>query len=281
MAFLNESDVKLFHQQGFLAMESVIEEKWINSLRDSAAAIVDAFDIDAHRSVFSTRDRDRGRDRYFYESAEAVHCFLEEDACDADGALLKPKQLAINKIGHAMHDLVPEFGSFCRQPVFAEALRDIGQVDPVLMQTMYIFKQPHIGGEVRWHQDASYLITQPPSVIGIWVALEEARRDNGCLWMQPGGHLTPLREQFEADPVTATGELKALNDMPWPGDDEAVALEVPAGSVVLFHDHMPHYSSRNSSNASRHAFTMHCAPADADWSGLNWLQRRKLPPFRL
>ena len=76
--------------------------------------------------VFSTKDRDRGRDRYFMESAEAVHCFLEEEAVDADGGLVRPKELAINKIGHALHDRVPEFRTFCPQPFLKEILAQLG-----------------------------------------------------------------------------------------------------------------------------------------------------------
>src|SRR5690606_8433748 len=126
-----------------------------------------------------------------------------------------------------------------------------------------IFKQPHIGGEVRWHQDATYLITAPPCVTGLWVALEDAHRDNGCLWVQPGGHRTPLRERYEVDWRTRVGTLRTVDATPWPSLAEAVALEVPAGSVVAFHDHLPHRSAPNHSPASRHAFTMHVAEQGA------------------
>ena len=192
--------VNQFHEQGFLTLPDAISERQIQRLRRAAERIVDEFDIDAHRTVFSTGDRDRGRDEYFMDSAEAVHCFLEEDALDETGHLRKPKHLAINKIGHALHDKVPEFGEFCRLPLFTETVRELGYAQPVLWQTMYIFKQPHIGGEVRWHQDASYLVSRPSSVTGIWIALEDATRDNGCLWVQPGGHRSPLRELYEVDP---------------------------------------------------------------------------------
>ena len=58
-------------------------------------------------------------------------------------------------------------------------------------------QQPRIGGEVVWHQDASFLITAPHSVVGFWWALEDATRDNGCLWVEPGGHRGPLRERWK------------------------------------------------------------------------------------
>ncbi|MFY0538709.1 phytanoyl-CoA dioxygenase family protein [Nannocystis pusilla] len=202
-------------------------------------------------------------------------------ARDAEGRLVCPPRLAINKIGHALHDLLPEFREFCRQPCFGELLRDLGYAAPVLWQTMFIFKQPRIGGEVRWHQDATYLISEPACVTGLWVALEDAHRDNGCLWVQPGGHRTPLRERYEVDWSTRTGTLHTVDATPWPTDAQAVALEVPAGTVVVFHDHLPHRSSHNHSATSRHAFTMHAAEKGAGWPSRNWLQRPKLGDFAL
>jgi phytanoyl-CoA hydroxylase len=273
--------VNQFHEQGFLALPDAISERQIQRVRRAAERIVDEFDIDAHRTVFSTGDRDRGRDDYFMDSAEAVHCFLEEDALDEAGHLRKPKHLAINKIGHALHDKVPEFGEFCRLPLFAETLRELGYAQPVLWQTMYIFKQPHIGGEVRWHQDASYLVSRPSSITGVWIALEDATRDNGCLWVQPGGHRSPLRELYEVDPVTREGTLRTIDETPWPSDAEALALEVSAGSVVFFNDHMPHYSSKNTSERSRHALTLHVGEASTLWPETNWLQRPSLGHFIL
>jgi phytanoyl-CoA hydroxylase len=253
----------------------------VDALARAAFEIIDGFDLDAHRTVFSTKDRDAGRDEAFLASAEGVHCFLEEDALDAAGALRCPPRLAINKIGHALHDLVPEVRSFCRRPLFGELLRELGYREPVLWQTMVICKPPRIGGEVRCHQDATYLATDPQCVTGVWVALEDAHRDNGCLWVHPGEHRSPLRERYEVDWGTRKGALRRLDDTPWPSSADAVALEVPAGSVVLFHDHLPHWSAHNHSDASRLAFTMHVAERGAAWSPGNWLQRPTLGGFAL
>lgn len=281
LRILHERQIEQFAEQGFFALERAIPPNAIESIRSAALGIVDEFDAEVHRTVFSTLDRDRGRDRYFMGSAEDICCFLEEDALGADGSLTRPKYLAINKIGHAMHDLSPAFQTFCQQPLFGAVLRDLGYVAPVLWQTMYIFKQPHIGGEVRWHQDATYLRTDPPCVTGVWVAIEDAHKDNGCLWMQPGGHRSPLREVYEVAPGSHEGVLRTIDDTPWPNLDQGVALEVPAGSVVFFSDHMPHYSSHNQSDQSRHAFTMHIAEKGSSWSERNWLQRPSLGDFDL
>ena len=278
---LTSGQIRQFNDRGFLVLEDAIGKSDIDDLRTAALQIVDGFDIDNHREVFTTTDRDKGRDDYFFDSAEKVHCFLEEDALDKAGELVKPARLAINKIGHAMHDLNPVFGSFCRQALFGRLMRDLGYETPLLWQTMYIFKQPYIGGEVRWHQDGSYLITEPACITGIWVAIEDAHRDNGCLWVQPGGHRSPLRETYQVDWSKRKGQLTELDKTPWPSDADAVAVEVQAGSIVIFHDHMPHYSSQNRSNRSRHAFTMHIAEKRSHWSENNWLQRPTLTDFVL
>jgi len=272
---------KQFQRDGYAVIENAFSPESIASIKQAAARIVADFDIEKHRSVFSTQHRDADRDRYFMDSSEAVHCFLEEEAVDAAGNLTQPRERAINKIGHALHDLVPEFTAFCRQPIIGRLLRELGYERPQLWQTMYIFKQPRIGGEVRWHQDASYLISEPSSVIGFWVALEDARKDNGCLWLEPGGHNRPLSEIYEVDPITKEGVLRNLRKPDWPQQDEAIAVEVPTGSLVIFSDHMPHYSSPNRSEHSRQAFTMHFAEAASHWPAKNWLQRPGLKAFEL
>ena len=262
-----------FERDGYIVIENLLDAGDVSAARKAAASIIERFDPAQHPSVFTTKDRDSGRDEYFMLSAEAIHCFCEADAVDAAGALTRPKAQAINKIGHALHDLDPVFERLCRLPQIAKLTRDIGYRSPQVWQTMYICKPPKVGGEVRWHQDASYLSSDPASVSGIWIALEDATRENGCLWVQPGGHRSPLRELYEVDDAGA-GTLQTLNDTPWPGDGEGLALEVKAGTAIVFQDRLPHYSSHNHSTRSRHAFALHVAEGDAVWSQRNWLQRR-------
>jgi phytanoyl-CoA hydroxylase len=276
---LSSEQKEHYNSQGYLVLENAIQKQDIERLKTAALEIVDNFDIENNRTVFKTNDRDSGRDNYFFESAESVNCFLEEDALDEAGDLIKPAYLAINKIGHAMHDLSPVFKAFCQLPIFAQVLRDIGYQNPLLWQTMYIFKQPQIGGEVRWHQDASYLISEPGNVTGVWIAVEDAHCGNGCLWVQPGGHRSPLREIYHVN--DGKGVLTQLDPSPWPDKNSGIPLEVKAGSIVIFHDHMPHYSSQNLSEHSRHAFTLHVADKGSNWSEKNWLQRRTLGDFEL
>src|SRR5205807_9349677 len=113
-----------------------------------------------------------------------------------DGTLRQSKEESINKIGHALHDLDPVFDAFSRSSPIKQLLFDLGLSNPLLLQSMYIFKQPNIGGEVTCHQDATFLYTEPLRMVGLWFALEDATIENGCLWAIPGGHKLGLKSRF-------------------------------------------------------------------------------------
>ena len=114
---------------------------------------------------------------------------------------------------------------------------------------MYIFKNPKIGGEVGAHKDSSFLITKPLSVCGIWVSLDEATKENGCMWGVPGSHTEGPNQYLRLRNNEETGELETFMDPPMDSGlvkeydpTGAVPLEVAPGSIVLLHGSFLHYS---------------------------------------
>jgi phytanoyl-CoA hydroxylase len=229
------------------------------------------------RSAFSTTERAQIDAVALAASASAVHGFWEPGALDEQGTLRLPRAQAIKKIGHALHDVDAVFSAACRSPQVQAVVRALGLAQPLLLQSMLILKQPHIGAPVVWHQDASFLITEPDSVVGLWWALEDATVDNGCLWVEPGGHRGPLRERYERDGEAL--RMRALDPTPWPATGIR-AVEVKAGSLVLLHGKLPHASSANTSGRSRLAFSLHVVDGAAAYSPLNWLQRDARLPLQ-
>ena len=267
-----------YQRDGFIVLPNFKSLDEIAALRRRAGEIVDAFDPNASRAIFTTRDQERASDEWFLGSSNTVRCFFEEEAFGPDGQLRQAKALSINKIGHAMHDLDPVFERFTRDPKLASVARDLGLEQPQVWQSMYIFKQPGIGGEVRWHQDATFFDSTPISVTTFWFALEDATVENGCLWAEPGGHRGPLRERFLRDGDRVT--MEKLDATPWPIDGTAVPIEAKAGTLVCFHGLLPHYSAPNRSPVSRHAFTLHATDARSVYSPRNWIQRTDDLPVR-
>jgi phytanoyl-CoA hydroxylase len=270
-------------EQGFLILPDFKTAEAIASLRERAEQIVDEFNpADGNKLVFTTQEQDRKVDDYFLESACQVRCFFEEEAFDARSELRVPKALAINKIGHALHDLDPVFAAFSHGPELAALAEDLGLAEPQIWQSMYIFKQPGIGGEVRWHQDASFFDSDPITVTTFWFALEDASLANGCMWTEPGGHRGArgvLRERFVREGRKVW--MEQLDETPWPASDaNAVPLEVRAGSLVVFHGLLPHYSAANRSAHSRHAYTLHVTDGRSAYSPRNWLQRDESLPVK-
>jgi Protein involved in biosynthesis of mitomycin antibiotics/polyketide fumonisin len=258
---------------GFLIIEDFYTHEECDKLIYKSEKLIDDFDADSVKSIFDTKNQNHVEDKYFLQSGDKIRFFFEDKAFDSEGNLVNDKKFVINKIGHALHDLDEDFYNFSHRSDLDDIAKKINISKPLLLQSMYIFKQPNIGGEVVCHQDSTFLYTEPESAVGFWVALEDATIDNGCLWVAPGGHKGPLRKLFTKIDNVMT--LKTLDNTPF--EETTTPLEVKKGSLVLLHGRLPHYSSENTSNKSRHAYTLHVIDGNCKYSSNNWLQRSSMP----
>jgi phytanoyl-CoA hydroxylase len=278
MARLTGEQLAGYERDGFLLIENFKSAEECKALRQRAAELVSDFDPAGVVSIFSTREQTRTSDDYFLESGDQIRFFFEEKAFLPDGALRQPKERSINKIGHALHDLDTVFEQFSRTPELAQLAADLGFRRPLLLQSMYIFKQPNIGGEVTCHQDSTFLYTEPQTVVGLWFALEDATLENGCLWAIPGGHRLGLKKRFMRAPGGGT-QFIDFDETPWPLE-RLVPLEVSEGSLIVLDGLLPHMSYANLSPHSRQAYTLHLMESDCRYDAANWLQRPSGLPLR-
>ena len=267
-----------FQRSGVLVLENFVPVSACAALRQRALEMVDAFDAASVSTVFSTKTDEHQAFEYFAESGDKIRFFLEEDAFDDSGRLRQAKEDCLNKIGHAMHDLDPVFDAFSHTPDLAGVANSVGFEDPAIIQSMYIFKPPRIGGEVVCHQDSAYIYTEPESCVGFWFALEDATVENGCLYFIPGGHKSPLRKRNRRQPDGRIAD-EILDETPFPMDLR-VAAEAPAGTLVIFDGRSPHMSGPNTSSKSRHAYTLHMIDRACHYPADNWLQRGPELPLR-
>jgi phytanoyl-CoA hydroxylase len=267
-----------FDRDGVLVLEKFATAGQCQALIGRMKELVDAADLSDVTTIFTTTDARHAGDAYFAGSGDKIRFFFEDGAFDEQGRLNRPKDRALNKAGHGMHDLDPVFDGFSRQPKLQALASDLGLRRPLLLQSMYIFKQPGIGGEVICHTDSTFLYTEPLSCIGLWFALEDATIENGCMFALPGRHRAPLKSRFLR---RADGSLdnEIYDPAPWSADG-AVPLEARRGTLIVLHGQLPHLSGANRSAKSRHAYTLHLIDGACRYPADNWLLRGPEMPLR-
>ncbi len=276
--YLTDTQIQAFRNDGFLVVPNFVSDERCLQLRERAMMLAEKYVPSPEEATVFTADGkpQHTSDDYFLTSGEQIRCFFEKDAFDERGNLRAEPHLALNKLGHAMHDLDPVFDSFSRTPDLANVAADLGMRDPLLLQSMFIFKQPHIGGEVTCHTDHTYLWTEPQSVVGFWFAIDDATNENGCMWAVPGGHKLPVRSRSRLNESRTATVTDVLDPEPYPLDN-LQCLEAKRGTLVLLDGAVPHLSAANTSDRPRHAYTIHAIDGAANYLDDNWLQRPTLP----
>lgn len=133
----------------------------------------------------------------------------------------------------------PEFGDICRE--------FLGEnVDLYWNQT--VFKMPEGEREFPWHQDDAYTPVTPAPYLTLWLALNDANEENGCISVLPGSHKDGLRPH-EPSPIGLVGYSAEA-------EDQGVLVPVKAGSVAVFWSLTLHKSGSNRSKGTRKAYVI-------------------------
>jgi phytanoyl-CoA hydroxylase len=171
-------------------------------------------------------------------------------------------------------DLIRKFGNFtdaspallraamsARLHTTLDALMGQGRL---LLQEMALVKPPKVSGEKPWHQDAAYFRGSDPYLMfGVWIALDPATRENGCMEVIPGSHLRGPAPHVPAEDInlcTIRPDLVRL--------DERVALPMDPGDVLIFHSLIHHYTAANRSDQRRRALQFHYHQVGLEWTSL-------------
>ncbi|KAM0827948.1 hypothetical protein ACQ4PT_067866 [Festuca glaucescens] len=255
---LTADQLSFFDANGYLVLVSFSSAEEVQAMRDRMSELVEGYDGD-NSSVFSTKDH---------------VCPDESEANHLEPALLVQRYLHHAVYYAALHEHDPVFKKFAFSENVSSLFSSLGYKRPAVIQSMYIFKQPGIGGEVVPHQDNTFLYTEPLSCTGLWLALQDATITNGCLWAIPGSHKNGLQRRMIRD------ENGTHFDRPSPLYDqkEFVPLEVKSGDFVVIHGDLVHQSFENHSPVSRHALSLHVVDMEGcKWSKDNWIQRTTAP----
>lgn len=225
------SQAEFFQKNGYLVVEGAVSDEKVNALLNEALQI-----CRGHRGAIK----------------DAV--FAPSDASDAE---VLQRFLCIHyphKMSALMRDMV-------QHPVVVDVLTQVIGPNVKCMQSMLFIKASGKPGQA-WHQDEDFIPTRDRSLTGAWLALDDATIDNGCLWVIPGSHkpgvLWPMEVQNNPDFDCTV----ASYGFPYT-DEDAVPVELKAGSIVFFNGYLLHRSLPNRSSCYRRALVNHYMSASS------------------
>eukprot|EP01084_Bolivina_argentea_P066508 121235_1 len=196
----------------------------------------------------------------------------EKDTTSSDEHIFD-KYLCVH-FPHKISNAVLDFAT--KHEPTVEILKEIISPNVKLVQTMMFMKGAGQCGQ-NWHQDEYYIPTRDKSLTGVWVAIDDARIDNGCIWIIPKSHkhgyIYPAIDHKDYDNFDRTPRaiIEYYNEYKYRGgcniepngDDKAIAAEIQSGDVLFFNGYTLHRSLKNVSNGFRLSFANHYMSAES------------------
>ena len=181
-----------------------------------------------------------------------------------DDAGLLQKIIAI----HFPHKLSGGLRDMLAHPVITDALTQLIGSNVKCVQSMFFVKHAGRPGQA-WHQDEAFIPTRDRSMTGVWIALDKATVDNGCLWVIPGSHKSGVLWPGRAHSNPEFDHTEEAFGYPF-SEDEAIPVELEPGSILFFNGYLLHKSNKNvTESGSRRSYVCHYMSAESllPWSG--------------
>lgn len=235
---LDESTTAFYEEHGYLVLENALSEAEVNAVKTETAAIC------------------RG-DRGEFIGANADPGDLDALKSMSDDEVIK-HFLCIHQV-HKTSEIIHQY---LAHPPLVEVLKRTIGPNVKCMQSMLFIKAPGKPGQ-SWHQDEDFIPTRDRSLAGAWIALDDAVIENGCLWVIPGSHKHGvLWPQYPHNDKRFDCTSMSY-DFPYT-DDDAIPVEVKAGSIVFFNGYLLHRSlPNNSKDCFRRALVNHYMSAES------------------
>lgn len=239
---ISQDNVSFYNDLGYLVAEDLLTKEDIDLLKQETAQI-------------------------FRGNRGKINGLAQVEPSHSDEDILK-KYVAI----HFPHKISPVIKDFLSHKKVVEILQTIVSPNVKCMQSMLFVKAPGKQGQ-SWHQDEYFIPTRDKSLVGAWIAIDDASIENGCLWIVPGSHKPSfIRKRLKNEnPEFADSETLNLSEFK---SENIIPVEVKSGSVIFFNGYLLHSSLKNKTkNTFRTALVNHYMSAE---SMLPWDQDGKL-----
>lgn len=231
LASVAADDLAQYRALGFLAVERALDSSQVQSALDGLRAILlDPGDVDLEFEAWATSKIERLNGEERFDAVRKFMWFVHADE-------------RLNRLAH--------------HPALLSVVRTlVGSDDVVLLQDMALLKPPGGGREKPWHQDNAYFKLQPDTpTLGVWIALDPATPENGCMHVIPGSHLEGPRPHFmRRDWQICDTDVATARD---------VMVPLAPGGALFFNGLLQHGTPTNRTDSRRRAIQFHYVPSDA------------------
>jgi phytanoyl-CoA hydroxylase len=268
---VGESEVSFYNEQGYLAVRKVFDAQEVREALDSLMGIVllrsrvspEQFELEfAEKAARASNNKS-----YDEKTGESLI------ATDAEGQVVKkrPKspsvqlsrprdllhtpeerELATRKVWNFV-DFEPKLRGMAMHPKLLRVVELLLGAKPLLVDDAALLKPPHSGQEKPWHQDMAYRgLDYDMRIIGVWIALDEADAENGCMHVIPRSHMDGGIPHYSIrDWQICDGNVSV---------DRDTIVPLEPGGILFFHGMTHHGTPNNLSVKRRRALQFHYAP---------------------
>jgi len=236
---LTDSQIDQYREHGYLIIEQLFTDAECDELNANAVDMING-------------KIPLGEMNGIYMEPEAVNKGLVSNE--------KPDPAYLFKLGHQMHMTDAIFRYYAMHDSIANILNDLLGADIKCLQSMYIDKPRNLGVGQPYHQDSHYIKTEPITLTGVWIALDDVDEQNGCLHVIPGSHHEPILPHG----VPADERQQQFHEVHAARGKAEIACRLKKGSAVFFPGTLLHRSGDNlTANRQRRAYVLHYASAKA------------------
>ena len=231
---IEEADLGFFQEHGYLVVEDFLSDEEVAAAKDGMVCLLESGNSDLVQF-----EPGRGPD--------------DVDALDDPDAAL---DFVRKFMWFAEHD--EALRAPAEREDLLELLSTLVDGSPERFQDMALIKPPGGGVEKPWHQDKAYFdLSLDAPVVGVWIALDEATAENGCMHIIPGSHRDGPMVHFDRrDWQICDTDVQV---------DEDVMAPLSPGGALLFDGLLHHGTPPNTSSRRRRALQFHYTAADAAW----------------
>ena len=210
---ITEENIQFYKEKGFLIAHNLFDDSEITALKEETLNIF------------------KGK----YGSIEG----LQKVGNHENEFNILSKYLCI----HFPHKLSELIFNYLGHEKITPVLKKIISPNVKAVQSMLFVKAPGKPGQ-SWHQDEYFIPTRDMSLTGVWIAINDANIENGCLWVIPGSHKPAMLINRQSYNGNEYGESDTIAPR-YIDESKQIPVEVKKGSVIFFNGYLLHSSLRN------------------------------------